>query len=169
MESDGIYQINAVNDINNTQLGFQAGSEKNLKLVFTHQNTEIYSKIYLVDLVDNKTVDITASGTEYSFTSNDTDPVNRFKIISTTGVTTSNVDIDNNDLRIINQDNKLIIDSKLADNGKLQIFDLAGKLQASFNFDGNAISTLTTSLPKGIYVARLTAGSYGISQRLIIK
>ncbi|MFZ4725957.1 MAG: T9SS type A sorting domain-containing protein, partial [Paludibacter sp.] len=170
MESDGIYQIDAVKDINNTQLGFQAGSEKNLKLVFTHQNSELYSKIYLVDLVANKTVDVTASGSEYAFTSEATPTaVNRFKIISTTEVTTSTNNIKNDDLRIMNQDNKLIIDNKLADNGTLQIFDLAGKLQTSFHFDGNAISTLNSTLQKGIYVARMSAGSYSISKSLIIK
>jgi len=72
-------------------------------------------------------------------------------------------------LKIINQDNKLIIDSKLTDNGELQIFDLAGKIQASFMFNGKSITTAAPNLLKGIYIARLTAGAYGISQRIIIK
>lgn len=170
MGEDGNYQINAVNNINNTNLGFQAGQDQNFKLVFNHTNLDQkYVSLYLVDLVDNKTVDIKASGSEYSFTSSNTDPVKRFKIIGTTNSTTSTIDAKSDDLRIINQDNKLIIDCKMANGGKLQIFDLSGKLQTSFNFDGNAVSTLTPSLQKGIYVAHLSAGSYSTSQRLIIK
>jgi len=168
--TDDNYQINVLNDINDAYIGVQKGIESNFILKFNHTNLDQkYTSLYLVDLVENKTVDITATGSEYSFTSNDSDPVKRFKIIGNTGATTSTIDTENNDLRIMNQDNKLIIDNKLADNGKLQIFDLSGKLQVSFKFNGNAISTLIPTLQKGIYVARLTAGSYGISQRLIIK
>lgn len=170
MGEDGNYQINAVNDINNSYLGFQPGQDISFKLEFNHTNLDQkYVSLYLVDLVDNKTVDIKASGSEYSFTSNSTDPVKRFKIIGTTNSPTSTIDTKSDEIRIINQDNKLIIDCKIANNGKLQIFDLTGKLQTSYNFDGNAISTLTHSLQKGIYVAHLSAGTYSISQCLIIK
>lgn len=168
--TDDIYQINVLNNINNAYIGIQKGTEESFKLKFNHTNiSDKYESLYLMDLANNQTVDITATGSEYVFTSTDSDPVKRFKIVGNTGTTTSTINTKNDDLKIINQDNKLIIDSKLDDNGELQIFDLAGKIQASFKFNGKSITTAAPNLQKGIYIARLTAGAYGISQRIIIK
>ncbi len=168
--TDDIYQINVLNNINDAYIGVQKGTEESFKLTFNHTNiSDKYQSLYLMDLANNQTVDITATGSEYVFTSTDSDPVKRFKIVGNTGTTTSTINTKNDDLKIINQDNKLIIDSKLTDNGELQIFDLAGKIQASFMFNGKSITTAAPNLLKGIYIARLTAGAYGISQRIIIK
>jgi hypothetical protein len=60
MEPDGIYQVDAVDDINNTYLGFRAGEDSVYTFTFTHQNLELkYTNVYLVDSVAHQTVDIT--------------------------------------------------------------------------------------------------------------
>jgi len=83
MEEDGNYQINAVDDINNSFLGFQAGEDVDYTIKFIHENTEsVFSHLYLQDMVENKVVEITKSGTEYTFEAHKTDPVKRFKILS---------------------------------------------------------------------------------------
>jgi hypothetical protein len=84
MENDGNYQINAVNTLNETYLGFQPGEDTEFKMTFVHQNVDAqYSAVYLVDLVENKTVDITASGSEYNFTATIVTPAyQRFKIVA---------------------------------------------------------------------------------------
>jgi hypothetical protein len=167
--TDDIYQINVLNNINDAYIGVQKGTEESFKLTFNHTNiSQKYQSLYLMDLTNNQTIDITTTGSEYSFTSTELDPVKRFKIVGISGTTTSTINVKNDDLKIISQDKKLIIDSKLAENGELQIFDLAGKLQAIINFNGKSIITIAPNLQKGIYIARLTAGSYGISQRIII-
>ncbi len=164
------YQIQAVKNLNETYLGFLPGTDTSFKLVFNHQNLDTkYTKLYLFDIVANQTVDITAAGSEYSFTSTASDPAKRFKIIANTGMTTSIIESKNDNLIIFNQGNKLIIDCKLAEIGNLQLFDFAGKLQSQFKFAGNAISTLDTNLQKGIYIARLSVGSIETAQRIIIK
>jgi hypothetical protein len=84
-------------------------------------------------------------------------------------MTTSIIENKIDNLIFFNQNNKLIIDSKLAEMGNLQLFDLAGKLQTQFNFSGNKITTIETNLQKGIYIARISLGLKVISQRIIIK
>ena len=164
------YQIQAIKDLNETYLGFLPGTDTSFKLVFNHQNLDTkYSKLYLVDLITNQTTDITATGTEYNFTATTSDLVKRFKIIANSGITTSIIESKNENLILLNQDNKLIIDSKLSDKGNIQIFDLAGKLQTKSYFAGNEITTFDTNLQKGIYIARLSVSNIEISKRLIIK
>jgi hypothetical protein len=84
MEKEGNYQVNTVDDINGTNLGFQAGEDTQYTLTFTHINTGLrYNSIYLIDLLENKTIDITQSGSTYSFVAQPTvTAVKRFKIIT---------------------------------------------------------------------------------------
>jgi len=168
MEADGIYQINAVKDINNTQLGFKAGSETNLKLVFTHQNIEsTYGKVYLVDLVANKTVDVTASGTEYEFTSEATPTaVSRFKIVTqTTGVRNAT----ESQLRLVSSQNNITISNPTNEAGNLVIYNLAGSAIQTIKFDANGLVTIPMSLGKGIYVAKATTATEEVKEKLIIR
>lgn len=84
-EASGCYQIDAVPDFNNTYIGFKAGEDSVYTMTFNHEyvNT-LYSKLYLIDSVANKTVDIFTTGTQYTFTARQSDAfVKRFKIVST--------------------------------------------------------------------------------------
>ncbi|MBV5343581.1 hypothetical protein JZU68_08245, partial [bacterium] len=85
VENDGKYQVNSVDDINNTTLAFQAGQDTEYKMTFTHdENAQVrYKKMYLHDLVENKIIDISLSGTSYNFTAaSTTKPIIRFKVLS---------------------------------------------------------------------------------------
>lgn len=83
VEKDGDYQIDATNNVNNTVLGFIAGQDSVYTLTFTHQNMQLgYSKLYLIDSVAKKTIDIYADGSTYTFKATNKKTVNRFKIVS---------------------------------------------------------------------------------------
>ena len=84
MEKDGYYQIDAVSDINNTNLGFQAGEDVNYTLTFTHNNLNTqYAAVFLVDVLENKIIDIGVSGAEYNFMAESTpQATNRFQIVT---------------------------------------------------------------------------------------
>jgi hypothetical protein len=89
MESDGNYQVDVTNNINNTYLGFIAGQDSVYTLTFSHQNIALaYSSLYLVDSVAGKTIDIYADGTNYTFTAKNKKTVKRFKIVSVLPQTT---------------------------------------------------------------------------------
>lgn len=85
IEADGYYQINSVDDVNNTEIGFKSGEDSVYTMVFTNVLTETkYQQLYLIDLVSNKNIDITANGTSYTFTCpRFSEIVKRFKIVTT--------------------------------------------------------------------------------------
>ena len=83
VEKDGDYQIDATNNLNNTVLGFIAGQDSVYTLTFTHQNMQLgYSKLYLIDSVAKKTIDVYADGSTYTFKATNKKTVKRFKIVS---------------------------------------------------------------------------------------
>ena len=84
MEVSGNFQVNSIPDINNTYIGFLAGEDTVYTLTFTHYFLETYYKeLYLVDLIENKTINIYATGTQYAFVAQQTaEPVKRFEIIT---------------------------------------------------------------------------------------
>jgi hypothetical protein len=170
-ETAGDYQIDAVNDMNNTLLSFMPGSETNLKLKFTHQNLESkYSSVYLVDLLENKTIDVTTSGTEYTFsaTSSPT-PTSRFKIITTplvtTGINTLNKDLN---FKIFSSNSSLFVENESGKSGNVIVYNMAGVAVRQAILPSNGITTLS-NLESGAYVAKATIGSDLLTERLIIR
>lgn len=163
------YQIDAVNDINNTILGFQAGSETNFKLKFIHQNLENkYSTVYLTDMVENKIIDITASGTEYAFSAvPSTTPVNRFKITTST---TDNVAPDAGEqIKIFSSSRNAIIQNNSNAQGNIYIYSTSGLLVRSMPFGANQVLTIS-NLKAGAYIvkAKPTTGN-DVNSYLIIR
>ena len=171
MEPDGDYQIDAVSDINGTCLGFNAGQDNNFKLIFTHQNAGIrYSGLYLVDLVENKTIDITASGSEYIFNAISTPaPVKRFKIITSPEVNT-NIPTVSSFLKIINSKGTLIIQNQSNQNGNLTLYTMNGVAIEKITCKADGITTFSTSsLLPGAYVAKASTNSEMVTERIIIR
>jgi hypothetical protein len=84
IEPDGTYQVDAVPNVNNRYLGFSAGIDTAYTFTFVHENLSVYyTQLYLIDSVANKTTDIFASGTTYTFSAlPTTEPVRRFKIVT---------------------------------------------------------------------------------------
>ena len=171
MESDGDYQIDAVSDINGTYLGFNAAQDTNYKLTFTHQNAGVrYSGLYLVDLVENKTIDITASGSEYAFNAVSTpSPVKRFKLITSPEVNT-NIPAVSSMFKIINSNGTLVIQNQSIQNGILTLYTLNGVVIGKIACKANAITTFSTSsLLPGAYVAKASTDREMVTERIIIR
>ena len=169
MESDGDYQIDAVKDINNTYLGFKAGQDKNLKMIFTHQNlASNYGSVYLVDLVANKTVDITASGTEYAFAAETTLPtVKRFKIVTqTTAIKNPSA---GSQIKLVSSQSSVIVSNPTNEVGSLVIYNLSGSAMQTIRFDANGVITFPINLGKGVYVAKATTATEEVTEKLIIR
>ncbi len=166
VESDGDYQINAVNDINNTDLAFQAGEDTKYKLTFSHTNTEThYAAIYLVDMLENVTTDITLSGSEYAFEAASTEkPVKRFKIItvSATATSTSLTKVFSADKTIFVQNFSHVI-------GDLYLYDIAGRFIQKSPFGGSGLTAIPVNLPVGPYVVKAVTKLDVTTSSLIIK
>lgn len=158
IESDGYYQINGVDNIDNSIIGFQKGEDSNYKLVFSHENDESnYSKLYLIDLQEGTTTDITQSGTEYPFISTSSDPVNRFKIVTSLGVATrNNKSIANNNLTISNFNQTFTVKNSTNLSGNLFIYDMSGRLVQKHELTSYGETKFETNLPVGLYNVQAT-------------
>lgn len=171
MEATGDYQIDAVANINETFLGFNAGTETDYKLSFTHQNTDkLYQGIYLVDLLENKTTDITTSGSEYGFTAVSTPtPVKRFKLVAVSAVKTE-IPAVSSQLKIFNSNGTLFVQNNSDQNGSLTLFNMNGVAVKKTDYKANEITTIsTTNLLPGAYIAKAFTNQEMVTERIIIR
>ena len=168
IENDGVYQINAVNDMNESYLGFQPGNDTNFKLVFNHENTSsIYGSIYLIDLVADKTIDITQSGTEYAFTATASDATTRFKIVTQT---TGTVNPSDKKMNIFNTDEAIYVQNFTDRTATYMLYNTSGKLMQRLNINANSIKTISIQdLNAGVYIAISETETDKVTQRLIIR
>jgi len=174
MEADGNYQVNSVNDMNNTDIGFWAGVDTNYTLTFTNQNFGLqYSNLYLRDLQENTITDITQSGTIYSFTALPTDsPVKRFNILTrskNTDTSFESPNAENKQLKIFNSQDNIFVHNSSNMSGNLKLYDISGRCIQNKPFIANGVTTIPMNLPAGIYIAMGTTANQEVTERLLIR
>lgn len=170
-EATGNYQVNSVNDINNTEIGFKAGSDTNYTLTFIHSNIDSrYAALYLVDLQNNTTTDITASGSEYRFTITNPTVASRFKIVTSTSTTTEIINPSNSQqLKVFASKNLIFVQNLSSDNGYVELYNTAGQYLQKLPFNANGITTLPVQLTSGSYVVRaIIRSNQKVVERIII-
>ena len=165
MEQDGNYQINSVDDLNNTTIAFQPGKDWDYQLIFNNHNLEKrYSKLLLFDLAKRKVMDVTANGSVYNFTADPKlDSVARFKLI-TEKIQTPDVDpskvgfyTDNNNLHIYNYGNT----------GNVMIYDISGRLLFQRHLYPNGITTIALQ-KQTVYIVKTIIPNETTSTKIII-
>lgn len=168
-EPDGQYQINCVNDMNNTVLGFERGVDDTYTFTFTHENTDTrYSGIYLVDSIEHKTIDITASGSQYQFTV-DSNGVysNRFKII--TRSYEPNDPEANSKIKVFNSNGMVFVQNLSSEQGQFSLYDMAGRQLNRTLFGPNSVTQVCTVAQQGIYVGKAATNSEKNTKRFIVQ
>ena len=167
MEEDENYQINAVDDINNSTLGFFPGEDTSYTLSFTHENMDTrYSRIYLQDLKENNMVEITKSGSAYSFEANSSDSLKRFRIL-TMPVITRLVETDIQ-FKIFNSRESIVIQNFSSLEGEVIIYDMTGRFRQKSVFDPKRITVLKTTLPSGSYIIQAKTGYGQVKNQLVM-
>jgi hypothetical protein len=169
VEPDGIYQIDAVSNIDNTELAFQAGTDINYTITVTNQNImSKYAGLYLVDLVENKTIDISQSGAQYKFVAVSTAlPVNRFKIVSR--YYEKNAPDTNSQIKIFSSNGMVFVDNQSSQLGQMIIYDISGHLIRKAPFAGNTITSMSSGLIPGAYVVKCSTELEEITKRIIVR
>ena len=167
IEEDGPYQISCKKSINNTIIGFQRGLDTEYTLTFTNSNTDKdYKSIYLLDSVANKIIDITNSGTQYSFSVDSIGTYNnRFKIITSKVETNPS---QNNKLTIFNASGKFYVDNKSNEIGEFSLFDLAGRTVRSNTFAANSVTEVGSVKQNGIYIGRASISAEKKTERFML-
>jgi len=168
VEPDGDYQVNSVSDMNNTDLAFQAGDEVEYTLKFTHENIQRqYAGVYLVDLIENKTVDVTENGSTYKFATAQSDvPTKRFKIL--TRYYEKNAPDAASQLKIFSAKSYVFIQNPGTFNGNCTLYNVAGQAVKNLSFGPGSI-TAVSNLRQGAYVISATTNGEQVSKRVIVQ
>ena len=171
MEADGDYQVDAVDDLNNTELGFLTGEDTNYTLTFTHQNLDqYYSAMYLIDLELGTTTDITSTNSTYSFSAvKSTTPTKRFRIITNAGISTGNQHVENNALKVYSSFKTIFIENNSNLVGDAVITDLTGRTLNTSKFSANGLTTIPTNLSQGSYIVTVSTALEKTTKQIIIR
>lgn len=174
MEGKEKYQVSTVNDIDETYLGVTTtDKDSEYTLTFNHKGMEDkYTKITLIDLVEDVTVDITESGSSYTFTSPGSrdDVVKRFKISTFDDVDTGvpGPETDEKLFHIYAENNIIFIENVNVTSGTYFLYDMTGKCLLTGVAESGQITSVHTSLPTGSYILKLTSGEKNINKLLIL-
>jgi len=175
VEADGDYQVNTIDDINNTYIGFKAGIDTIYSLTFTHQKKDPrYNHLYLMDVCKNKTVEISSTGSTYNFNSESCKDVEkRFKIIATYEDLDINTDtncVDNKyqPISVFNSGMTILIKNQSNLKGSFSLFNIAGRLIQMTPFQASGITTLKTQIPTGLYLVKAITTDFELTKRLML-
>lgn len=168
IEPDGEYQIDAVNNMNDTQLGFKPGVDVEYTFTFTHQNTNSrYAAIYLMDAVENKVVDVTANGSQYKFAVDATTTYkNRFRIITRYNEQSSQES--SSKIKLFNANGKFFVENLSDEKGEFSLCDMAGRYIRKISFGANSVSEVGSVNQAGIYIGRAVISTEKVTERFII-
>jgi len=169
LEPDGDYQVNSVSDMHNTDLAFQAGDEVEYTMKFTHQNIQQrYAGVYLVDLIENKTVDVTQSGNTYTFATAQSDaPAKRFKIL--TRPYEKDAPDTEAQVKIFTAPGRVFIHNLTTFKGECTLYDIAGRAVKNASFAANAVTEVLSNLTPGAYVVNTITNGEKLSKRVIVQ
>jgi hypothetical protein len=169
IEPDGDYQVNSVSDMNNTDLAFQAGDEVEYTIKFTHENIQRqYAGVYLVDLVENKTVDVSENGSTYTFATTQSDaPAKRFKILTRPyekGAPDKEALV-----KIFTSPGRVFVQNLSTFKGECTLYDIAGRAIKNAPFEANAVTEVLSNLTPGAYVVNTITNGEKVSKRVIVQ
>jgi len=168
MEESGNYQISTSDDMNNTYLGFQAGIDTQDTLTFNNENIETkYKSIYLFDLVENRIIDITKSGTQYMFMTESTPgPVKRFQIVASPveNETTSAAK-----LNVFTAGNTVFVQNSGILNGEMIVYDMMGRMLKKAPFAPYGVTAVQVGTIPGAYVVKAATNNESVSKKIIIE
>jgi hypothetical protein len=192
MESAGNFQIDAVPDMNNTYIGFQAGEDTTYTFTFNNEYIEtLYAHLYLVDSVANKTVEVTATGTKYTFNVSTKAAVKRFKLVTslpTPPVVTDPVvtpppvvepapapapaptPVVVAPTLVITYASKVVtINNPVNEKGTMQLYNSkTGKLVQTSSFAAKCKTTIKINVPAGTYLINASTATLKASLKIII-
>jgi hypothetical protein len=168
IENNMNLQINTKDNINNSTLGFRYGEDSVYTITVSHTNNNLYTKLYLVDLLDNSITDISASGTTITFKANASTPLTRFKIVTALDIATKNEDQPAAGSNIFNEGSKLHIQNMETGNAILKIYDLSGKLIRNYQNIQPGVSVLESNIASGDYILHFNSGGKEITRKIVV-
>jgi hypothetical protein len=167
IEKDGLYQVNSVNDMDETKLGFRKGTETEYSLTFYPKNLQQrYPAVYLLDEAVNQAVKI-ENETVYSFTATGTENLQqRFRIV--TRYYEKGEPEEASQIKVFSSKGHIVIDNLSSENGEALIYDISGRKVGQEKFFANKI-TVFGDYPTGAYVVRASSSKETVTKRIIVQ
>lgn len=164
-EPAGNLQVNTVADFSDIYLHFIPGKEEFYRLKMINNSiSEEFPNLFLIDLHENKIVEIKADTTIYDFSKKQSDKsYNRFLI-----TTQSNSNVKEDDLiRIYSFGDKMVSIHNLADvDGGYAVYDTSGRVVLKGNLKAGNFTTIALENNMGISILRAHAGEARKSVKL---
>ncbi|MDO9634133.1 MAG: hypothetical protein Q7J05_03695 [Paludibacter sp.] len=166
-ESAGNLQVNTVDDFNHINLDFKPGKDSEYSLTLVNNGlNDIYPEMYLVDLFDNKVVEIGADTTRYNFSSGNYKKTNRFRIMS------RRVEVDEIQsvdlIEIYYTDNHILIQNLTTETGMIDLYDMSGRLLLQQKME-QGVNSLTVKNTDEIVLLKAYAGNERIIKKILLK
>jgi hypothetical protein len=169
VEPDGNYQVDAVDDINNTLLGFQAGEDKNYTLIFTHQNLkDKYENLYLYDISANITIDITESGSTYSFTSEASPASQKRFLIVASNIKKGTIG-NEKQLNVFSLKDIVFVQNLSNSKGEIIIYSMKGRQLKRTDFNSYGLTAIGVDVISGVYLVNATTSTERVIKKVIIR
>ena len=173
-EMNETYQINAVDDINNANIAFLPGQDSNYTLRFHHQNmNDNYADIYLLDLMNNTTTNITSDGSEYTFAAGAIAPDSiRFKILTAPQMTTESKAEKQSakyGLTVLNIQNCIVVQNRSELKGLIELSDLSGRSIDKQMIAPHSIISISNKIPQGTYIINIHTDKVRLTEKIIIR
>jgi hypothetical protein len=175
-ENAGEFQCNVVNDINNSVIGFYAGADTSYTFTFEHQNSEMYyPELFLIDTKTDSVINISQSGSTYTFRSTLQDTlVDRFRVVTSvesSPVTSNSTPTLQNQQQydIYCQARTLYVNNHTSDEGKITVYDATGRLIWKKLFTPNSTSEYALNIPEGAYLVKAETKTGNYMSRIIVK
>jgi hypothetical protein len=165
-EDSGNYQVSTSSDMSNTYLGFQAGLDLEDTLTFYSENLLTqYAGIYLEDLIANKVIDISTSGTQYAFVTDSTAaPVKRFMIVTNP---TAVVPVASTQLKVFNSGNTIFIQNPGNLNGEMIVYDMMGRDIKRATFGPYGITAVHLETISGAYIIKASTDNERVTKKIV--
>lgn len=154
-ETDGDYQVNTLNDMHQSVIGFRPGEAVDYLMTISHigMDRECPHGLYLIDYHTLQVVDISHSGTQYSFKAEAYGEVDkRFKIVtSLESIYEEKEKLSAIQVYVAGQE--LVVQNISELSGQMIVYDHAGRnlMQADFQ---PGETRVRASLPRGMYIVR---------------
>lgn len=170
-EKDEMYQVNTVDDVNNTYLSFRAAdSITNYTLKITDFNLlGKYDYLKLVDLATNQEIPLINDVTLYNFTASNTLLSEKRFLISTQRTATS---IDNKisqTITLFASGQTIYLRNSSSENGTVEVSDIKGSMVLRDVIGANSIKNIHTVLNEGIYLVKIKTNSQVKTGKIVLK
>ena len=144
------------------------GQDTEYTMTFTNTNIKSkYAGLYIVDLLENKTIDVTESGSTYTFTATSpTQTDKRFKMVARHYE--ENAPDAEGQVKVFSSNGNIFVQNLDNTSGDIMIFDIAGHYLEKRPLVPNGIITISGIVP-GAYVARVATAKEEFSKRLIVR